>query len=51
VVDHLLDTGGRLNMGRPVKTLLPQSITENITPGFKFIREKIEDEKQKKKQK
>lgn len=26
---NLFLTGGRLNMGKPVKTLLPQSLTEN----------------------
>jgi len=51
VMDHLLATGGHLNMGRPVRTLLPQSITENITPGFKFMREKIEEAKRKKQRK
>jgi len=28
-----------------VKTLLPMGITENITPGFKFMREKIDESK------
>ena len=49
-VQNLLKTGGKLNMGNPVKTLLPMSITESITPGFKFMREKI-DEAEKKNQK
>jgi len=48
VVEHLFMTGGRLNMGQPIKTLLPMSITENVTPGFKFMREKIEASKKKK---
>ncbi len=39
---NLFKTGGPLNMGQPAKTLLPQSLTENITPGFKYIREKID---------
>jgi uncharacterized protein (DUF169 family) len=47
VIDHLLVTGGRLNMGHPVKTLLPQSITESVTPGFKYLREKIDEHKKK----
>jgi hypothetical protein len=34
-------------MGQPVKTLLPQSLTENITPGFKFMQEKIDGYKNK----
>lgn len=44
-VENLIKTGGKLNMGIPVKTLLPMSITENITPGFKFMREKIDESK------
>jgi len=47
-VEHLFITGGRLNMGQPIKTLLPMSITENVTPGFKFMREKIDESKKKK---
>lgn len=42
---NLFLTGGPLNIGQPVKTLLPQSLTENITPGFKFMQEKIEEYK------
>jgi len=48
IVEHLFMTGGRLNMGQPIKTLLPMSITENVTPGFKFMREKIDASKKKK---
>ena len=44
---NLFLTGGPLNMGQPVKTLLPQSLTENITPGFKFMQEKIDEYKKK----
>lgn len=40
MVTHLFMTGGRLNMGQPIKTLLPMSITGNVTPGFKFMRKK-----------
>ena len=50
VIEHLLVTGGRLNMGHPVKTLLPQSITESLTPGFKYLREKIDELKKKENQ-
>jgi uncharacterized protein (DUF169 family) len=42
-VEHLFLSGGRLNMGQPVRTLLPTSITESLTPGFKFIKEKIDE--------
>jgi len=48
VVDYLSMAGGRLNMGQPIKTLLPMNITENVTPGFKFMREKIDASKKKK---
>ena len=41
-LQNLLKTGGKLNLGIPVKTLLPMSITENITPGFKYMRDKID---------
>lgn len=44
-VRDLLKTGGKLNMGNPVKTLLPMNITESITPGFKFMRQKIDEGK------
>jgi hypothetical protein len=47
VSNNLFLTGGRLNMGQPVKTLLPQSLTENVTPGFKFMQGKIDEYKNK----
>jgi uncharacterized protein (DUF169 family) len=43
VNEDLFKTGGWMNMGQPVKALLPQSLTENITPGFKFMRDKIDE--------
>jgi len=39
---NLFKTGGRLNMGMPVKTLLPRSIKAKLTPGFDFLRKKYE---------
>jgi hypothetical protein len=45
-VQNLLKSGGRLNLGSPVRTLLPTGITENITPGFKYMRQKIDEHKQ-----
>ena len=39
-VANLFQTGGRLNMGMPVKTLLPRSIKAKLTPGFDFLRKK-----------
>jgi len=44
----LFKTGGPLNMGQPAKALLPQSLTESITPGFKYMREKFDAQKGKK---
>jgi hypothetical protein len=44
-VENLFKSGGRLNLGNPVRTLLPTGITESITPGFKFMREKIDESK------
>ncbi len=44
-VDNLFKSGGRLNLGNPVRTLLPTGITESITPGFKYMREKIDESK------
>ena len=44
-VDNLFKSGGRLNLGSPVRTLLPMGLTENITPGFKYMREKIDQHK------
>ena len=41
-VQNLFKSGGRLNLGNPVRTLLATGITENITPGFKYLREKID---------
>jgi uncharacterized protein (DUF169 family) len=45
VMENLFKTGGRLNMGLPVRTLLPTGITESITPGFQYLRERIDERK------
>jgi hypothetical protein len=45
VMEDLFKTGGRLNMGLPVRTLLPTGITESITPGFQYLRDRIEEAK------
>jgi len=42
-VDNLFKSGGKLNLGNPVKTLLAMGLTENITPGFKYMRQKIDE--------
>ncbi len=43
VMEDLFKSGGRMNMGLPVRTLLPTGITESITPGFKYLRDKIDE--------
>jgi uncharacterized protein (DUF169 family) len=39
--ENLFKAGGVMNMGYPAKSMLPMDITENITPGFKFLRDKM----------
>jgi uncharacterized protein (DUF169 family) len=41
VVENLFKSGGEMNIGQPVKTLLPMGLTEDITPGFTFLKNKI----------
>ena len=43
VSENLFMSGGRQNMGQPVKTLLPMGLTESLTPGFAFLRQKLEE--------
>ena len=43
--ENLFKTGGAMNIGYPAKTLLPMDITEDITPGFKFLRGKMNERK------
>jgi uncharacterized protein (DUF169 family) len=43
VMENLFKTGGRLNMGKPVRTLLATGITESITPGFQYLHDRIEE--------
>ncbi len=42
---NLFKAGGRLNLGLPAKPLLPTGITESITPGFQYLRDKLEEKK------
>jgi len=42
LVDNLFKSGGDLNIGQPVKTLLPMGLDESITPGFAYLKGKIE---------
>ena len=41
VVENLFKSGGDMNIGQPVKTLLAMGLNESITPGFTFLRSKI----------
>jgi len=45
VMDNLFKTGGKMNMGYPMKFMINMDLNENLTPGFKFIREKMDRNK------
>jgi len=45
VKDNLFKTGGVLNIGMPMKTVLATGLDETITPGFHFLRQKIDEKK------
>ena len=45
VLDNLFKSGGPMNMGQPVKTLMPTGLTESITPGFQYLRNKVDEQK------
>jgi uncharacterized protein (DUF169 family) len=47
VLDNLFKSGGRLNIGQPVRTVLPNNITERMTPGYSFMYDKIQEYKNK----
>ena len=44
-VENLFLTGGRQNMGQPVKTFLAMGLTEKITPGFQYLRDRLDRRK------
>ena len=44
VLEDLFKTGGPMNIGMPFKTMIPTNLTEDITPGFAYLK-KISDEK------
>jgi hypothetical protein len=41
----LFKAGGSMNIGYPAKALMPMDLTEHITPGFQFLREKMNETK------
>jgi len=45
LLENLFKSGGTMNIGYPTKNLLPMEITESITPGFQFLREKMNEKK------
>ncbi len=45
VLENLFKTGGAMNFGYPARVILPTDITEAITPGFQFLRERMEGKK------
>jgi len=45
VSDHLFKSGGDQNMGYPLKGLLATNLTESITPGFEYLREVADKQK------
>ncbi|MFW9999125.1 MAG: DUF169 domain-containing protein [Candidatus Hermodarchaeota archaeon] len=42
VLQNLFKTGGRQGLGFPVRAMIPMGLTENLTPGFKYMREVID---------
>ncbi|MDI6797776.1 MAG: DUF169 domain-containing protein [Desulfatibacillaceae bacterium] len=40
-LENLFKTGGPMNIGYPAKTMLAMHLDENLTPGFKFLWNKI----------
>lgn len=43
-LEDLFKTGGPMNIGMPFKTMIPTNLTEEITPGFAWLK-KVVDEK------
>ena len=41
VLENLFKTGGVMNIGYPMKQILPLNLTEKLTPGFKFMWDKM----------
>ncbi|MFX0148000.1 MAG: DUF169 domain-containing protein [Candidatus Hodarchaeota archaeon] len=42
VLKNLFKTGGKQGLGFPVRAMIPMGLTENLTPGFKYMREVID---------
>ena len=46
VLDNLFKSGGDLNIGQPAKTMLAMGLDESITPGFAYLKNKIDKKNQ-----
>ena len=42
VLKNLFKTGGKQGLGFPIRSMIPMNLTENLTPGFKYMREVID---------
>jgi uncharacterized protein (DUF169 family) len=42
IIENLFKAGGSMNLGFPMKSMLPMGLSEKLTPGFQFLREKME---------
>jgi uncharacterized protein (DUF169 family) len=42
VLENLFKSGGKHGLGFPVRAMIPMNLTENLTPGFKYMREVID---------
>jgi uncharacterized protein (DUF169 family) len=47
VMENLFKTGDYMNIGQPLKKLLPMNLTEKLTPGFDYLHQKIQEHKKK----
>jgi len=47
-MENLFKTGGVMNIGYPMKQILPMNLTEKLTPGFKYLWDKMFHENDKK---
>jgi len=45
VTENLFKTGGFMNIGFPLKTMLAMDLDEELTPGFKYLWDKIDQNK------
>ncbi len=46
VLEDLFKTGGPMNIGMPFKAMIPTNLTENITPGFAYLKKAADKRKE-----